>query len=113
MYVTSLSLNDVRIVRHCDLALTKGVTVFVGDNGQGKTTLLESLYWASHCKSFRHVTNDDVITAGAKSAHIKVQLTDDSRPQDIVATLNREGRDVVMVNGQRLKRNRDLLGTLR
>lgn len=113
MYVTSLSLNDVRIVKYCDLSLTKGVTVFVGDNGQGKTTLLEALYWASHCKSFRHVTNDDVISAGAKSSHIKVELTDEVRPQDIVATLNREGRDVVMVNGQKLRRNRDLLGTLR
>ncbi|HMS24953.1 MAG TPA: DNA replication/repair protein RecF [Acidimicrobiia bacterium] len=113
MHITSLAVSNVRIIRQCDIDLTKGVTVFVGDNGQGKTSLLEAMYWASHTKSFRHVANDDVIRKGAESAHIKVRLTDDERPQDIVATLNRVGRDSVLVNGQKLRRNRDLLGTLR
>jgi DNA replication and repair protein RecF len=113
MYVTSLSLSNVRIIEQCDLTFDKGVTVFVGDNGQGKTTLLEAIYWASHTKSFRHVTDADVIRANCDSASIKVLLTDDERPQDIVATINRIGRDIVMVNGQKLRRNRDLLGTLR
>ncbi len=113
MYLTSLALRDVRIVESCDIELTKGVTVFVGDNGQGKTSLLEAMYWASHAKSFRHVTTDDVIRKTCETAQIKVQLTDDIRPQDIVATLNRVGRDTVMVNGQKLRRNRDLFGTLR
>lgn len=113
MYVTSLELNDVRIIKHCDVELTKGVTAFIGDNGQGKTTLLEALFWASHHKSFRHVTSDDVIRNGCDSGKIVVHLTDDSRPQDINIIMNRVRRDSVRVNGQTLKRNRDLLGTLR
>jgi DNA replication and repair protein RecF len=113
MHVTSLILDNVRIVKHCEIELAKGVTAFIGDNGQGKTTLLEALYWASHHKSFRHVTNNDVIAKDSDQSHINVRLTDDVRPQDIDITLHRVGRDNVVVNGQKLKRNRDLFGTLK
>lgn len=113
MYITSLALEDVRIIEHCDLNFEQGVSVFVGDNGQGKTTLLEAMFWASHCKSFRHVSNDDVLRKNRDVARINLHLTDGKRPQDIVATINRIGRDSVLVNGQKLRRNRDLLGTLR
>lgn len=113
MYITTLALKDIRIIQSCDLELDQGVTAFVGDNGQGKTSILESIYWASHTKSFRHVNNDDVIRKNCESASIKLQLTDGKRPQDIVAVINRIGRDSVMVNGQKLKKIQDLLGTLR
>lgn len=113
MHITSIELSNIRIIEKCDITLNKGVTVFVGDNGQGKTSLLEAMYWASHNKSFRHVTIDDVIRKGQDFASIKVQLTDDIRPQDVEITLNRVGRDLVVVNGQKLRKNRDLLGTLR
>lgn len=113
MFVTSLVLNNIRIIEHCDLRFNEGITAFVGDNGQGKTTLLESIYWSSYCKSFRHVSNDDVIAKNSDSADIELKLTDGERPQDIVAKLNRNIRDSVLVNGQKLKRIKDLQGTLR
>lgn len=113
MYITSLSLEDVRIIKSCDLSFDQGVTAFVGDNGQGKTSLLEAMFWTSHAKSFRHVSNDDVIRKDCDFAKIELHLTDGQRPQDIVATINRVGRAGVFVNGQRLKRNRDLATTLR
>ena len=98
MYLTSLTLNDFRIIKKCDLEFSKGVTAFIGDNGQGKTSILESIFWAGHCKSFRHVSNDLIIKNDAVSSHIRINLSDDIRPQDIVATINRVGRDVILVN---------------
>ncbi len=87
MYLTSLTLNDFRIIKKCDLEFSKGVTAFIGDNGQGKTSILESIFWAGHCKSFRHVSNDLIIKNDAVSSHIRINLSDDIRPQDIVATI--------------------------
>lgn len=113
MYLTSLSLNNFRIIDKCDLEFSKGISAFIGDNGQGKTSILESIFWAGNCKSFRHVTNDLIIKNDCNSARINIHLSDDIRPQDIVATINRVGRDAIFVNGQGLKKIKDLLGTLR
>lgn len=113
MYITSLVLNNIRIIEKCELEFSKGVTAFIGDNGQGKTSILESIYWAGNCKSFRHVTNDLIIKNNEDFARIELLCSDDIRPQDIVATINRVGKDVVIVNGQKLKKIKDLLGTLR
>ncbi|MFN8016465.1 MAG: DNA replication/repair protein RecF [Acidimicrobiia bacterium] len=113
MYLTSLELTNIRIIKSCNIELTKGVTAFVGDNGQGKTSILEAIYWASHSKSFRHVSDDDVISKGSNNAEIKVKITDDLRPQDIFVVINTQGRNSVLVNGQKLKRIKDLSNTLR
>ncbi len=106
-------MRDIRIIQSCDIEFDKGVTVFVGDNGQGKTSILESIYWTSHAKSFRHVNVEDIIRKNCDSAKINIEITDDLRPQDIDITLNRIGRDNVLVNGQKLRKNSDLLDTLR
>ena len=113
MHITSLKLRDIRIIEKCDIDLEKGVTVFIGNNGQGKTSILESVFWASHMKSFRHVSTDDIIRKKCETAKIEVEITDDIRKQDIVANLNLLSRDSVIVNGQKLRRNSDLFGTLR
>jgi DNA replication and repair protein RecF len=113
MYITSLSLRNFRIIEKCDLEFSKGVTAFIGDNGQGKTSILEAIFWCGNTKSFRHVTNDLIIKNNQDNARLSLKCSDDIRPQDIVATINRVGRDSIIVNGQRLKKIKDLLGTLR
>ncbi|MCZ7535597.1 MAG: AAA family ATPase [Acidimicrobiia bacterium] len=51
--VERLFLADFRCFSEIDLELPAGVTVFTGANGEGKTSLLEAVGWASRAKSFR------------------------------------------------------------
>ena len=62
MRLTHLSLHNFRNYIRLDLALVPGVTVLVGDNAQGKTNLLESIYYlatsrSSHAGSDRELVN--------------------------------------------------------
>ena len=57
MRLVSLALRDFRNYEACALTPCDGVTVLLGDNGQGKTNLLEAVYLT--CTGRSHRTRQD------------------------------------------------------
>lgn len=114
MRVGRLWLQDYRNYAACDLALADGLTVVVGQNGQGKTNLVESLAYLATLESFRGAPNDALVRAGAERAVVRAEVRHaDGRELLIEAEIPPAGRGRVQVNRQRLTRSRDLLGVLR
>lgn len=93
------------------------MVVAVGDNGQGKTNLLEAIYFLSHAKSFRISAPKELIswaaqTRGVQAAEVEaaVQTVDG---QKIIGCRVAEGKRLASVNGKRVKRAADFYGQLR
>ena len=57
MYIKSLELSHYRNYHHLQVSFQPYLNVIVGKNAQGKTNLIEALYYLSLCRSFR--TNQD------------------------------------------------------
>ena len=113
MRVTSLHLTDFRSYPQADVSFGDGLTAIVGENGQGKTNLLEAIGWLAGLGSFRGAPDDALIRLGADSAVLRATVVaDDGRDQLIEAEILRVGRNRVQVNRQRLRRVRDLLGVV-
>ena len=53
VYLSKISLTDFRNYRSLSLALQPGAIVLTGENGAGKTNLLEAIYFLATTKSFR------------------------------------------------------------
>ncbi|MFN8473681.1 MAG: DNA replication/repair protein RecF [Anaerolineae bacterium] len=65
MRLTHLGLTNFRTYRRLDLTLTPGVTLLVGDNAQGKTALLEAIYYLATSRSPRTSTDRELVNWGA------------------------------------------------
>lgn len=114
MLVRSLELIDFRNYRSAQVIFDSGTTAVVGDNGQGKTNLAESLGYLATLDSFRGSPTDALIRIGADSAIVRAEVRhDDGRELLIEAEISRNGRNRVLVNRQRLTRSRELLGVIR
>ncbi len=114
MLVRQLHLTDFRNHRSTRVELSDGLTVIVGENGQGKSNLIEAIGWLAGIGSFRGAPDDALIAVGADSAVIRAVVeSDDGREQLVEAELPRIGRNRIQVNRQRLQRSRDLLGVIR
>jgi DNA replication and repair protein RecF len=107
-----LWLTDFRSYESAELALAPGLTAVLGENGQGKTNLLEAVGWLATLSSFRGAGSDALVRAGATSAILRAEGTNEGRSLLIEAELA-VGRSRVQVNKQRLARTRDLLGHVR
>ncbi len=113
MLLHEIELHNFRNYSHVKLALSPGVTVVVGANGQGKTNLLEAIGFVASLSSFRGASDDVLIRDGAQSAIVRARGEREGRELLIEVEINRVGRNRTMVNRQPLKRARDLLGALR
>jgi DNA replication and repair protein RecF len=108
-----LWLSGFRIYRQAELAPGPGVTVIVGGNGQGKTSLLEAVAYLATLGSFRAVPPEALVHAGSDRAVVRGEAQASGRPVLLETELSASGRGRALVNRQPLRRARDLLGVLR
>ena len=106
-------LTDLRSYEEADVALAPGLTALLGDNGEGKTNLLEAVAWLATMASFRGAPTEALVRQGAARAVIRAEGEREGRSILIEAELVASGRNRVLVNRQPLKKARDLLGVLR
>lgn len=90
-----------------------GLTVIIGNNGDGKTNLLEAVDYLATLSSFRGVGADALVRQGCEQAVIRGEVENAGRTSVVEVELHAQGRDRVLVNHQPLRRARDLLGTFR
>lgn len=72
MYLTRLSLTNFRIFSRLDIDIPRRVTLLVGDNGQGKTTVLEAIYYISTFTSFQAAVDRQLISFAASTEPLAV-----------------------------------------
>ena len=66
-------LTDVRSYASAELELAPGLTALLGDNGQGKTNVLEAIGWLATLASFRGAPTEALIRQGAERAVIRAE----------------------------------------
>ena len=115
MLLRRLWLSGYRNYEAAEVALGPGLTAVVGDNGEGKTNLVEAIAFLALLESFRGVSGDALVRQGSEAAVLRAEVVhDDGREVLLEAEVSaRGGRTRVLVNRQRLVRSRDLLGALR
>lgn len=84
---TSVGVRQLRNLTRVDLAPAARLNVVSGDNGHGKTSLLEAIYVVSTSKSFRADKTAEIVQHGAPSATVSARVLE--------AGLEREQRAVV------------------
>lgn len=112
MNIIKISLTDFRNYSQEHFELSPGTNVFFGDNAQGKTNLLEAVYYLTGAKSFRGVRDRDLIRKGAEQAEILAQISAPHLEYSIGARFSVSGRKRLEINGVRISSSSDLSGRL-
>ena len=74
MYISKLALDHYRSWEHCIIDCAPGITIFYGNNGVGKTNIVEAVEFLSTGMSHRTHTAKPLIQAGQVSAHIRANV---------------------------------------
>jgi DNA replication and repair protein RecF len=70
-----LSARDFRNFERLDLEIPDKGFALIGENGQGKTNLLESIYYMQVLRSARGARDQDLVRFGAKAFHIASSIS--------------------------------------
>ena len=112
MTVNELNLKDFRNFSSERVTFDKGVNLIVGKNAQGKTNLIEAIYYLATGRSFRQAGDKDLISFSQDSATIRAGVKSGERDQTLEARLFRGKRREIYANGSKLKKVSELTGRL-
>ncbi len=84
-----------------------------GENGAGKTSMLEAIAYGSALRSFRNSPRESLVRTGASSATVRMEVTDGSHRSLVEIGIAPPARDQVLRNKQRVLRAQELLETVR
>ena len=110
MFIKSLELNDFRNYDHIRIDPDKGVNILYGDNAQGKTNVLESIYLCGTTKSHRGSKDREIIKFDRDEAHIRILFDKNDIDYQIDMHLRKEKSKGIAINGVKLKKAAELLG---
>lgn len=110
MRITSIQLQGFRNYEEADIRPCEGITVFTGNNAQGKTNILEAVYLSCTGRSHRTVHDKEMIKSGHDFARVKVEARRNDGMHDVEIALSQMGRRKIKVAGNAVSRSGEMLG---
>ena len=113
MRLKKITLLDFKNIAREELSLCEGVNCLVGDNGAGKTNVVDAVYYLSMCKSALQMTDGQSIRHGADFFLIEGHYCSDAgRSEQVVCSCMRKGGKVLKRNGKEYDRLADHVGLI-
>lgn len=110
MYIKNLKINNFRNYEEQVVQFGDKLNIFYGENAQGKTNILESIFLCSFGKSFRTSKEKEMIKKGKEFTKVAVEYQKKDREGKI--EINISNKKNISVNGVKIKKLSELLGNI-
>ena len=111
MMIESVRLHRFRNYEDQKISFPKATILLYGQNGQGKTNLLESLYLGGIGKSYRGIADSDLISWDQDKASVIIDFNRNDTTQQIKVILSKLEKKELWVNETKVSQ-KELIGTL-
>lgn len=112
MVIESLDLKNYRNYEYLNMIFDNKINIIYGDNAQGKTNILESIYVCATSKSHRGNKDKEIIRFDNEEAHIKLHVKKHEMNYRIDMHLKKNKPKGIAVNGIPIKKAVELFGIL-
>ena len=110
MYIDNLKIQNFRNYKYQEVNFENKINIFYGDNAQGKTNILESIFISSFGKSFRTNKEKELIKMGEN--FLKVQTHFQKKDRDGEIKVEISDKKNVYLNDVKLKKLSEVLGNI-
>ena len=110
MWINNIKLNNFRNYNKKEIKLHENINVFFGENAQGKTNIIESIFLCSIGKSFRTNKEKELIKFNEEKTSVEINFQKSDRNGNIKIEIGEKKQ--VYLNGIKLKKLSELLGNI-
>ena len=111
MYIKNIKLQNFRNYIKQEITLEKGINLFYGNNAQGKTNVIESIFLCSIGKSFRAKKDKELINFEKNNLFLEINYEKKDRTGKIKYLILNDNKEI-FVNDIKLKKLSELLGNI-
>lgn len=112
MFLSKIEVNHFRNYKKEKIKLDKHINIFIGNNAQGKTNILESIYVLALTKSHRYGIDNNLIQHNYDSCKIKGTIKDNNNIKDLEIILNKN-KKIVSINNKEIKKISDYVTNMK
>ena len=112
MKIKQLKLKNFRNYERLDLEFDSSTNIFYGNNAQGKTNILESVYLCGTTKSHRGTKDRDLIRFGEEEAHVEAVVEKNDVPFQIDIHLKKNSPKGIAINKIPIRKASELFGII-
>ena len=112
MHLNHLSLKNYRSYAELELPLTKGITIFIGRNGEGKTNIVESILYLAFLSSHRTSSDQPLVQLGNNAAYIRGKIDNGEREVLVELEVNTDKANRARINQNPARSQKELYGIL-
>ena len=110
MFIKRLQMLNYRNYSALDITLGPNVNVFMGDNAQGKTNILEGIYYCAFARSHRTSKDRELITWDADNAFLSVDVARTRLDKRIDISILKDGKKAIKINKIKIGKIGELFG---
>lgn len=110
MYIKKVKLSNFRNYLEQEIQLDKDINIFFGDNAQGKTNILESIFICAVGKSFRTKSEKELINLGKEKLKIEIEYEKSDRDGKIKVEI--EDKKIIFINDIKQQKMSNILGNI-
>ena len=110
MWIKKIKISNFRNYKNAEINLNDKINIFYGENAQGKTNIIESVYLCSIGKSFRTSKEKEMIKFGEENCSVEISFEKSDRDGNI--SINIGERKNIFVNKIKIKKLSELLGNI-
>ncbi len=114
MNCKSIRVENFRNIQEAELNFCSGTNILIGENAQGKTNMIEAIYYTALCRSFRQGSDKDLIRFGCEYSKIQNTYADEFRDMSTNITLFSDRRQKkIEQNGLKISKMSDMVGAFK
>ena len=110
MYIDEIKLKNFRNYNNQEIKLKNGINLFYGNNAQGKTNIIESIFLCSMGKSFRARKDKELIKFEENNSSIEIKYNKKDRDGNIKYIIGEEKK--IFINNIQIKKMSEILGNI-
>jgi len=112
MRLNSISILNYKNIREAELFFSHNINCFIGNNGMGKTNILDAIYFLSFCKSHSNSIDSQNILHGAEFSLLQGRYTLGEQTEDIYCGMKLRQKKQFKRNKKEYERLSDHIGLL-
>ncbi len=113
MYLKNLSIKNFRNFSDFSISFDSGTNIISGPNGQGKTSIIEAIYYLALTRSFRSLKDTNVIKYENNFFNVDGKiLFDNNKGTKIFLSYEKKGKKQLFVNDKKVTKFSDFIGNL-
>lgn len=112
MYLKKITLNNFRNYKYQEIDLIRGINFFEGNNAQGKTNIIESIYMCAFGKSYRTIKDMEVVNFDNDFCRIILDYNKNNLDKQIEVFIDKNGKKQIRKDGIKILKLSEHVGEI-